>query len=168
MGDATLYDVDFYAWTQAQAAALREVARQRLNAPLDWENLAEEVDDLGRSVRRELRSRIAAVIEHLLKLEHSPALAPRYGWMGSITRQREEIERLLGDSPSLRREIEAMIAKEAASAARAAYRDLEGYGESAAAAGVRAAGAQYSREQVLGDWWPGCGGAMPSRGDHDG
>ena len=51
------------------------------NLLLDWENLAEEIDDLGPSIRHQLRSRISTIIEHLLKLEHSPASRPRRGWM---------------------------------------------------------------------------------------
>ena len=50
----SLYDEDFVAWTQQQAKALRAAAGSRTNQPLDWENLAEEVEDLGKSVRREL------------------------------------------------------------------------------------------------------------------
>ena len=47
---------------------------------LDWENLAEEIEDLEKSVRRELQSQIRRVVRHLLKLEHSPAKDPRRGW----------------------------------------------------------------------------------------
>jgi len=43
------YDDDFYLWTQEQAAALREADAARLNAPLDWENLAEEIESLERN-----------------------------------------------------------------------------------------------------------------------
>ena len=74
---ARLYDEDFVRWTEEQAAALREAAGLATNLPLDWENLAEEIDSLGRSQSRELRSRIAVVVEHLIKLENSPAIDPR-------------------------------------------------------------------------------------------
>ncbi len=65
-----LYDADFFLWTQEQARLLRNSAHAATNLPLDWENLAEEVEDLGRSNRRELRNRLRVVMEHLLKLQH--------------------------------------------------------------------------------------------------
>ena len=92
---ARLYEEDFVRWTELQSRALRKAAGLGTNLPLDWENLAEEVESLGRSQRRELRSRIAVILEHLLKLEHSSATAPRSGWIETIGRERADIERLL-------------------------------------------------------------------------
>ncbi|MFL5012678.1 DUF29 family protein, partial [Rhizobium sp.] len=66
---AALYDEDYYAWTRAQADALRRLAAERWNGPLDLEHLAEEVEDLGRSQRHAAESLIERIIEHLLKLE---------------------------------------------------------------------------------------------------
>lgn len=109
---AALYEVDFVRWTEAQADALRRAAGQRSNLPLDWHNLAEEVESLGRSQRRELRSRIAVIIEHLLKLEFSPSIERRPGWVETIGRERGDIERLLDDSPSLRGELDRLVALE--------------------------------------------------------
>ncbi len=77
----TLYDEDFFAWTKEQAEGLRSAAQGGSNRALDWENLAEEIEDLARSqlhVARAARSR--RIIEHLLKLEYSPATDPRRGW----------------------------------------------------------------------------------------
>ncbi len=99
---AQLYEKDFVRWTEQQAAALRDAASLRTNLPLDWENLAEEIDSLGRSQKRELRSRIAVIIAHLIKLECSPAVDPRARWMETIGRERSDVELLLDDSPSLR------------------------------------------------------------------
>ena len=65
--EAQLYDQDFVRWTEQQAAALRQAAGLGVNLSLDWENLAEEIDSLGRSLKRELRSRVAVIIEHLIK-----------------------------------------------------------------------------------------------------
>ena len=67
-----LYEQDFYAWAKAQA----DLLRAGRYADLDLEHLIEEVDDLGESLRRSVRSRIRTIIEHLLKLEHSPAREP--------------------------------------------------------------------------------------------
>jgi Domain of unknown function DUF29 len=81
---AKLYEEDFVRWTEQQAAALRQAAGLGTNLPLDWENLAEEIDGLGRSHRHELRSRIAVIIEHLIKVECSPAADPGAdGWRRS-------------------------------------------------------------------------------------
>src|SRR3954470_5735337 len=75
-GDS-LYDRDFFLWTQEQAEALRRAAREGSNLPLDWENLAEEIESLGRSFKNSLQSRIAQIIIHLWKLACSPATEPR-------------------------------------------------------------------------------------------
>ena len=69
-----LYDRDFFRWTQEQAAALRAVKNS--NLPLDWANLADEIESLGKSDRRQLRSQIRRILRHLLKLEVSPAFDP--------------------------------------------------------------------------------------------
>ncbi len=68
-----LYDQDLVLWSEEQARALRAAADAGWNAPIDWENVAEEIESLGRSERHALASHIALVIEHLLKLQLSPA-----------------------------------------------------------------------------------------------
>ena len=151
---ARLYEEDFVRWTEEQAEALRQAARNGTNLPLDWENLAEEVESLGRSERRELRNRIAVILEHLLKLQFSPALDPRPSWMETIERERATIERLLEDSPSLRSELAGMIAAETPRAARLAARSLEHYGEIELTEGTKLRAPDYTVDQVLGDWFP--------------
>jgi hypothetical protein len=171
------YDQDFYAWTQEQAALLRAAGeaaqsggsvRQDLSAllrSLDWDNLVEEIGALGRSDRRELGSRLALIIEHLAKLEFSPAAEPRTGWMETIDRSRGDVAAILKDSPSLRREVPEMILDQGARALRRAARSLAAHGEMAEAIALRLA-AGYSEPQVLDDWWPaddqGTGGPSPS------
>jgi hypothetical protein len=152
---AQLYEEDFVRWTEQQSRALREAAGVGINLPLDWENLAEEIESLGRSQRRELRSRIAAIIEHLLKLEQSPAVDPRRGWMDTVARERSDIERLIEDSPSLKGDVARMILDETSRAVRNATRALIRHGEGSpeAVAGLKAA--HYTEDQVLGDWFPG-------------
>jgi hypothetical protein len=147
---ADLYDTDTVLWAKEQAAALRDAARAGTNLPIDWENVAEEIDSLARSQRRELRSRLTVIIEHLLKLEHSPASEPRSGWMRTIDRERSEIENVLDDSPSLRREVAGLIEGNSQRAVRFATRDLFGYAEAAANLPTPT----YTEEQVLGDWFP--------------
>jgi Domain of unknown function DUF29 len=145
-----LYEQDFVRWTEQQSSALREAAAVGTNLPLDWENLAEEIGSLGRSQRHELRSRIAVVIEHLLKLEHSPAVDPRRGWIDTIGRERFNIEDLLQDSPSLRSQVRTIIDQLQPRVARLAATSLFGYGETARKLPVPS----YSEEQVLGEWFP--------------
>jgi Domain of unknown function DUF29 len=66
-----LYDRDFVLWTEEQAAALRRAKAS--NLPLDWENLAEEIESLGKSDRREIASQIRRILHHLLKMEDRSA-----------------------------------------------------------------------------------------------
>ena len=151
-----LYDRDFFLWTQEQAAALRAVKNS--NLPLDWANLADEIESLGKSDRRQLRSQIRRILRHLLKLEVSPALDPRGGWCSTIADSRSEIEDVLDDSPSLRREIDRMIAEELDAAAKFAAADLRQYGEAAEAVWARLGNGGFTAEQVLGDWFPEASG----------
>jgi hypothetical protein len=95
--DAATYANDLYAWTQTQAALLRRKAWNQIDA----ENLAEEIEDMGRSTRRELGSRLEVLLAHLLKWHYQPEL--RCGsWRGSIDEARSRIADILDDSPSLR------------------------------------------------------------------
>lgn len=154
-GDASLYERDFLEWTQKQAAALRSAGAGG-NAWLDYGNLAEEIEALGGRDRRELSSRMTTVIEHLLKLEFSPATEPRAGWITTIGRERLEIEFVLADSPSLRRQVAELLPKASTAAARLVARELELRGEDAASTSVRKLGSEprYLEEEVLGEWFP--------------
>ena len=151
-----LYDRDFFLWTQEQATTLRAVKDS--NLPLDWDNLAEEIESLGKSDRRELRSQIRRIMRHLLKLEISPALDPRGGWCSTIADSRSEIEDVLQDSRSLGREVDRMIAEELNTAAKFAAADLRQHGEPAEAVRARLEKGGFTAEQVLGDWFPEASG----------
>jgi type VI protein secretion system component VasF len=150
----TLYDRDLAAWSHQQAAALRAAARTGSNQLVDWQNLAEEIEDLGRSQRAALRSQIRRIIRHLVKLEYSRAIDPRHGWVETIGDARSEIEDLLELSPSLRAEIDRDVAAQTARAIKLAIQDLRGHGEIDDAQLQRLTAAAYSAEQVLGDWFP--------------
>jgi hypothetical protein len=155
-----LYDRDFVLWTEEQAAALRHAKSLPLaqtgdsNLPLDWENLAEEIESLGKSDRRALRSQIRRVLRHFFKLDASPASEPRAGWRATIRDARSEIDDVLRDSPSLRRVIGDLIVEEAAAAAESASDDLSQYRETADRIRVRLEHGGFTAEQVLGDWFP--------------
>jgi len=94
------YDNDFAAWADEQAALLRQ--RDRGINQLDWDNLAEEIEGMSRSDRREIVSRLEGLCQHLLKLAYQPRLDSPTSWLGSISRQRRGIARVLKESPSLR------------------------------------------------------------------
>jgi hypothetical protein len=108
---ATLYETDFYEWTQTQAAKLRALLTERANLDLDFENIAEEIDSLGRSDYRQLRSRLEEICIHLLKLQYSLSWEPRRGWKTSINGQRYSLGKLLKESPSLKRRLPEALAE---------------------------------------------------------
>ena len=107
------YKEDFYAWTVEQAKLLRSGDFPAIDA----DNIAEEIESVGRSDRRELKSRLVVLIMHLLKWRHQPAARSR-SWSAPIDEQRLQSQGVLNESPSLRPTAAAMI-QEAYSIARA-------------------------------------------------
>lgn len=85
MMNKPLYDQDFLRWTAEQARALHEAAHVGSNLQLDWDNLADEIESLGRAQGNQLASRIATILEHLMKLQASTAEASRRGVEMPIT-----------------------------------------------------------------------------------
>jgi hypothetical protein len=90
-----LYDTDPAAWADQQADALR----RRAASEVDWDNVAEEIEHLSRSDRREIRSRLEVICTHLLKLAHQPLMWS--SWRGSVREARRQIADLVEESPSL-------------------------------------------------------------------
>ena len=152
--DGELYHEDLLRWSQEQSAALRMAAASGTNLPLDWENLAEEIESLGKSQRGELRERTRTLVEHLLKLQCSPAIEPRRGWMETVGRTRIAIRDLLDDSPSLRRELEPVLSHVQVDTAclTAELLDDAGEGKAAVEAILKAGG--LTVDQVFGPWMP--------------
>ena len=99
--NAATYEDDFYAWTQTQAERLRA----RAHNEIDWENVAEEIDSLGSSDRRQLRNRFAVLTAHLLKWRLQHELRGT-SWTVTISNQRDGILDLVQQSPSLRQFLE--------------------------------------------------------------
>jgi hypothetical protein len=95
--NAVDYEEDFFAWTAEQARLLRA---GELSA-LDIANIAEEIESLGRSDRRELGNRLTVLLMHLLKWQNQPDMRSN-SWSATIREQRRQIDRLLRESPSLR------------------------------------------------------------------
>ena len=100
----THYDVDYYAWLTANAALLRA---GRLS-DIDAVQIAEELDDMGKSERRAIESWLKVLILHLLKWRLQP-MRRGVSWQQSIDNARDEIDRRLQDSPSLRPRLAEMI-----------------------------------------------------------
>jgi Domain of unknown function DUF29 len=97
----SLYDQDFYQWTQEQSELMKAGALSQL----DISNLIVEVESMGKSQKRELLSRITVLLMHLLKWDYQPE--QRSGsWKSTIRTQRREIKFLLLDNPSLKRSIQ--------------------------------------------------------------
>ena len=94
---ASLYENDFYAWANEQAALLRA---GKLDAS-DIEHIAEEIESMGKTEKRELINRLAVLLTHLLKWRYQPG---RRGasWEATITVQRRDLTRHLRDNPSLK------------------------------------------------------------------
>src|SRR5208283_6202845 len=139
-----LYDRDFYAWSVEQAALLRE---GRV-AEADLENIAEEIESMGRTEKRELVSRLTILLLHLLKWRHQP---DRRGasWEASIRVQRNRLDDHLDDNPSLKPLLPQALAS--------AYRDaaLEAVAETGLAGSTFPDACPWTVEQVLdGGFWP--------------
>lgn len=96
----TLYDQDFYLWIQTTIQHLQE----RNLEQLDIENLIEEIDSMGRSEKKELKTRLVVLIEHLLKLQYwiEEKDDNAGGWRNTVVEQRRQITYTLADSPSLK------------------------------------------------------------------
>jgi hypothetical protein len=116
--NAIAYDEDFYAWTEHQAQLLRAGEFSQVDA----ERIAEEVEDMGKSIRHELRNRMAVLIMHLLKWQYQPGYRST-SWSGTIAEQRQQISELLEESPSLRQVPAQELSKIYTSAVRKAMGD---------------------------------------------
>ena len=111
------YDDDLVLWAEHQARALRSAAAVASNLPIDWLNVAEEIEDLAQRQRDRLARNIATVIEHLAKLEASPAIDPRNGWKETILRARARIQKSLEDYPGMKPTLDAVVQAESWSSA---------------------------------------------------
>jgi hypothetical protein len=138
--NAAAYDADFYAWTQEQAQLLRSGELSQL----DVENIAEELESMGRSDKRELESRLEVLLTHLLKWQLQVKIRSP-SWSGTIREQRRKIGKLLRASPSLRPLI-AQLTPEAYAEARDKASDETGLVEAAFPAEC-----PFTPEQILSE-----------------
>lgn len=110
MSDAELYERDFFTWTQRQAAKLRREATRRANSDVDFDNIAEEIESLGRSQMRALTSSYRLIAMHLLKLIYQPERKSE-SWIETIRRERRNIEDEMDDSPGLKAKRRGLFAR---------------------------------------------------------
>ncbi|MBP2230647.1 hypothetical protein J2847_003952 [Azospirillum agricola] len=102
--DSNLYERDFYAWANEQAALLRA---GKLDAA-DIAHIAEEIESMGKTEKRELVSRLTVLLLHLLKWRFQP---DRRGasWEATITVQRDDLLDHLRDNPSLKSKLDEAV-----------------------------------------------------------
>jgi hypothetical protein len=147
--DDRLYETDYHRWALEQAEALRRAAGHA-GLGIDWENVAEEIEGMALHQVSAVQSCLARIIEHLLKLEYSPAVYPRGSWEDSVAVHREQALYELENSPSLRRKMDLGRAYRGAirMAARGLARDK-------VPADILPRECPYTLGQVLDhDWWP--------------
>jgi hypothetical protein len=141
----SLYEQDFYAWAKEQASLLRA---GRLSEA-DFENIAEEIESMGRGEKRELVSRLKVLLTHLLKFQFQPALRGN-SWRLSIEEQRREVADHMEDNPSLKDRLPATLASAYAGAVLAATR------ETGLDRKTFASTCAWPFEQMMeDDFWPG-------------
>ncbi|NCJ08617.1 DUF29 family protein [Synechococcales cyanobacterium C] len=149
--DVTQYEADFVIWVEQQAALLK----QGCWGDLDVVHLIDEVEALGRSEKRALRSQVIRVIKHLLKLNYQPgAFYYLNSWRSSVAEGRTQIKLILQDSPSLKPYLAQVFAE--------CYRDAvaEVVAETGLAEPVFPQKCPYSPAQVLDlKFLPGAGEA---------
>lgn len=139
------YETDFYLWTQEQAALLRQGEFNRVD--LDLANIAEEIEDMGKSNRLALESYLHNVLMHLLKWQYQPERRGN-SWRLSIRNGRRQIEKRLKNSPSLKPQLPAMVEEEywpaRENAADETGLPLTTFPEECL----------FTLEQITGDYWP--------------
>lgn len=93
------YKTDFYGWARMEAKLLRE---RKLNE-LDFDNLIEEIEDMGASKENQLTNRVTVLIAHLLKWQFQPDRSIKSGrsWFSTIGEQRDRIIDLIAENQSL-------------------------------------------------------------------
>lgn len=99
---ASLYETDYLAWIELTVAKLRSPDLAKLNPDIDWENLIEEIEDMGKSSRNSLKSNLRIILLHLLKWQYQSDRRSR-SWQSSIIQHRLRIYDAFVESPSLKR-----------------------------------------------------------------
>ena len=98
------YEEDFYGWAIYTAQLLRD----KKMSELDFENIIEEMEALGRSEKHELISRLSVLLSHLLKWQYQPTMRG-HSWVYSIKEQRKQSKIHLKDNPSLKSKLDDIL-----------------------------------------------------------
>lgn len=142
------YETDFLRWTQEQSALLRAGKW----AELDQEHIAEYLEDMGREQKLALQSLLRQILLHLVKLQHSPAAAPRSKWTEEIIEFRDQAQARIDATPSLKHHAPELFDKAWQQARGAAQRTFELHGEQVSVPDI----CPYRIEQALDpDYFPG-------------
>lgn len=102
-----LYDADPWSWSQQQADALR----RRDYGAVDWDNVIEEIEDVGRRDEKEWASPCKNVVSHLLKIQHDPDSSSLRHWRDEILDWREQMHAALEDSPGVKGKLPGLLGK---------------------------------------------------------
>jgi hypothetical protein len=141
---SNVYESDFYAWAMEQAELLRA---RRFDAA-DIDNIAEEIESMGRGEKRELVNRLAVLLLHLMKWQFQPGFRSP-SWRATIREQRLRLRNHLKDNPSLKARLDESFAEAYELALVGAARET-GLPESAFSTS-----APYRFEQAVDDaFWP--------------
>lgn len=140
------HDDDLLIWSERQAALLARPSPGLRAVALDWQELAEEIESVGRAKLLVVESLLVQIALHLLKLEHSADPLPRASWRREIAAFRGRIARELKRSPSLRHRVDiggvrAQVEGELAALAEMLGVDRAAFGEPL----------PYQLEQLLDD-----------------
>lgn len=139
----SLYDSDTSAWATEQADAIR---RRAFNE-IDWQNVAEEIEDLARRERRRIYGQLVTACTHLLKWEHQPEMRSN-SWRAAVVKARGRIAKLVRDNPSEQHYPAAALAE--------AYHDARPIAEAETGLSGLPVACPWTIEQVLDHaFWPG-------------
>ncbi len=141
---SNVYETDFYAWAMEQAALLRSGHV----ASADIENIAEEIESMGRGEKRELVNRLAVLLLHLLKWHYQPGYRSP-SWTSTVREQRLRLRDHLNDNPSLNAQLDEALTRAYRLAVVGATR------ETGLPEGAFPKSPPYSFEQAIDDsFWP--------------
>lgn len=118
--DRAAYVDDYFRWTVEQADLLRLQPAGRI----DWENVAEEIESLGKSVRYALENNAVQILWHLIKWRYQPSCR-KGGWEASIVEHRRRVKRILKENPSLARHLREDLQELYAGARNAALVEMK-------------------------------------------
>ena len=144
MSNQQLYDQDFYAWANEQAGLLRDGRFSEA----DIAHIAEEIESMGKTEKRELVSRLTVLLLHLLKWQYQPSNRGN-SWRNTIRVQRREVAAHMNDNPSLKAVLSQAIDQAFGTAA------IEAETETGLAESTFPTDCPWSFDQIMhAEFWP--------------